>query len=262
MLNIAIIQLQLDDRESRAERIRRVEEHFSLLAGEAVQPQVVVLPEIWATGFFNFDRYHRESEPLDGEIFSMLAPWAEKIGCYIVGGSIIEQGDQAYYNTSLVIDPTGSLAGTYRKIHLFGYQAEESRLLQAGKEPLVLKTEFGTWGFSTCYDLRFPELYRFMVDGGTDLFFVVAAWPRARLEHWVLLNRTRALENLGNLCACNCSGTIRGTELGGNSLVVDPWGEVKARGGLQEEIIRVDVNPGLPGAVRRKFPALSDRRLR
>jgi len=261
MYKAALIQLDLSDDETRSDRFERVEEYLKKIAELDYSPLIVILPEIWATGFFNFDRYHKESEHLQGETYSRLAPWAEKIGCYILGGSIIEKDGTDYYNTTILINPNGSLAGSYRKIHLFGYQSEECKLLKPGSDLFIIKTCYGTWGFSTCYDLRFPELYREMISFDVDTFFIVAAWPHARLEHWILLNRARALENLCNLIACNCAGSLRGTALAGNSLVIDPWGNIIARGGESGEQLIAEIDSGLSAAVRAKFPALSDRRL-
>jgi predicted amidohydrolase len=262
MLRIKVIQLEITDRESRDERFNRVEAILDNLTGESDRPGIIVLPEIWATGFFNFDRYRQESEPLEGETYLRLAPRAEKLGCYLVAGSIIEKDGNSYYNTTLLIGPDGTLCGSYRKIHLFGYQSKESKILTAGSEIYLLKTKYGHWGFSTCYDLRFPELYRKMNEDGVDTFFVVAAWPLARLEHWLLLNRTRALENLSFLVACNCAGSLGGHFFGGNSMVVDPWGEILARTGTKEELLDIEIDSQRAAGIRKEFPALQDRRIR
>lgn len=262
MVRVKIIQLAVNDDEDRAGRFSRVEKFLEQINAENSRPDLIMLPEIWGTGFFNFDRYIDESEPLQGETFNRLAPWAEKIGVYFMAGSIVERDGSEYYNTTLLIGPGGTLAGSYRKIHLFGYRSQESAILTAGNELYVLKTRYGTWGISTCYDLRFPELYRQMVDCGVDTILVTAAWPLARLEHWVLLNRTRALENLCYLVSCNCTGSLKGTALGGNSMVVDPWGEIVAAAGQEEEVLTVEIDRDRLETIRNEFPALQDRRIR
>ncbi len=262
MYNVRIIQLAVSDHNTKSERMDRVEGLLEQISADAVRPAMVMLPEIWGTGFFNFESYAAESEFLQGETYSRLAPWAERIGCYILGGSIVEKEGANYYNTTLLIGPDGSLAGCYRKIHLFGYQSEESRILTAGDGLYVLKTRYGTWGFSTCYDLRFPELYRCMTDSGVDTVFVVAAWPKARLEHWELFNRARALENLCYLVSCNCAGELKGHLLGGSSMAVDPWGEIFVRAGEGEELLTAVIDPQKTAAVRAEFPALRDRRIK
>ncbi len=262
MHQVKIIQLAVNDNETRAERFSRVESYLDRIYAEQSQPVMVMLPEIWGTGFFNFDRYDLECEPQQGETYSRLAPWAEKIGCYILAGSIVESEGSDLFNTALLINPSGSLAGSYRKIHLFGYQSKESNMLTAGSDIYVLKTKYGTWGISICYDLRFPELYRKMVDEGVDVIFVVSAWPLARLEQWELFNRVRALENLSYLVSCNCAGDLKSYTFGGNSMVVDPWGEIIARAGEEEELLSAEIDPNRVTEIRVDFPALNDRRVK
>ncbi len=262
MLRVKIMQLAVEDSESKADRLLRVENILEQTTAEHEQLQMIMLPEIWGTGFFNFDRYRQESESLEGETFTRLAPWAERLGSYLLAGSIVERDGESYYNTTLLISPNGSLCGMYRKIHLFGYQSAESEVLSAGSDLYVLKSKYGTWGFSTCYDLRFPELYRKMSDSAVDLFFVIAAWPLARLEHWLILNRSRALENLAFLVACNCAGGHGDRQYGGNSLVVSPWGDLLARAGTGEELLTITINQREADKIRSEFPALQDRKIR
>jgi predicted amidohydrolase len=256
------MQLAVEDSESKADRLLRVENILERTTAENDQLHLIMLPEIWGTGFFNFDRYRQESESLEGETFTRLAPWAERLGSYLLAGSIVEREGDSYYNTTLLINPNGSLCGIYRKIHLFGYQSAESEVLSAGSDLYILKNKYGTWGFSTCYDLRFPELYRKMSESAVDLFFVVAAWPLARLEHWLILNRSRALENLAFLVACNCAGGHGDRQYGGNSLVVSPWGDLLARAGTGEELLTITINQREADKIRSEFPALQDRKIR
>ena len=119
----------------------------------------------------------------------------------------------------------------------------------------------GRLALSTCYDLRFPELFRAQVDDGSQLFLVAAAWPLARLEHWQLLLRARALENQSFLLACNAAGRQGEVELAGRSAVVDPWGTVLAEAGDGPETLTVEIDPDLAVRARKEFPALADRRL-
>lgn len=261
MFQVKIIQLSITDHESRSDRFNRVENYFSEISAGENKPLIVMLPEIWATGFFNFEKYYQECEALEGETYTRLAPWAEKMGSYILAGSIIEKEGNDLYNTALLINPNGSIAGSYRKIHLFGYKSKETEMLTAGSDLYLLKTKYGTWGLSICYDLRFPELYRKMSEDGVDLFLVVSAWPGARIGHWELFNRVRALENLSYLVSCNCAGRLKGCLFGGSSMVVDPWGDVIARAGVNEEVLTAEIDPGKVAAVRSEFTALKDRQI-
>jgi predicted amidohydrolase len=118
-----------------------------------------------------------------------------------------------------------------------------------------------TLGLATCYDLRFPELFRGLVDAGAQLFVVPAGWPARRREHWTLLARARAVENQAYVLACGTGGTHAGVEQAGHSIVVDPWGEVLAEAGPGEEVLSVELDPAKVATTREQFPALKDRLL-
>jgi predicted amidohydrolase len=221
---------------------------------------LVVLPELWDVGYFAFDRYDAEAQPLDGPTVSMLAPLARELGCHIHAGSVVERTTEgALRNTAVVIDPTGSVVLTYSKIHVFGYQSLESRLLQPGDEVRTAGTPYGRVGTTTCYDLRFPELWRGLVDVGAEIVVVPAAWPAARREHWRLLTSARAVEEQVIVIACNAVGRQGEVELAGHSRVVGPWGEVLLEAADDEGIYYCDLDPGVVAATRTEFPVLGDR---
>jgi predicted amidohydrolase len=182
---------------------------------------------------------------------------ARAAGATLHAGSMVERDGDRIFNTSLLFGPDGTLLHTYRKVHLFGYGSREQELLTPGEAV----AGHGTLALSTCYDLRFPELFRAQVDAGSQLFLVAAAWPAARLAHWQLLLRSRALENQSYLLACNAAGTQGGVALAGRSAVVDPWGEVVAEAGDRAEVLTAHLDPELPARARTEFPALADRRL-
>jgi predicted amidohydrolase len=142
---------------------------------------------------------------------------------------------------------------------LFGYESEESQLLTPGVEVRTISTDIGTLAMSTCYDLRFPELYRLLTEA--ELVLVASAWPVPRMEHWRLLTRARALDNLFYLVACNAAGECNGVGLAGHSVVVDPWGEIVAEAGDGEEILRAHIDLPTVAKIRAEFPVLDDRRI-
>jgi predicted amidohydrolase len=168
--------------------------HALMLVEQAPPSDLILLPEIWPCGFFSFDRYHGDSESIDGPIVTEFKAAARNRKCHIFMGSMVENDSGHLYNTSILINPAGKIAARYRKIHLFGYQSEESAILEPGEDVVVADTPWGKSGISTCYDLRFPELYRCMVDKGAAFFLVASAWPHVRLEAWRLFNRCRAHE--------------------------------------------------------------------
>jgi predicted amidohydrolase len=256
-MRIASIQLKIIE-ESKDKSL----EHTSRMISQCRGADLILLPELWNIGFMSFDRYRQEAETQEGPTLTLLRSLARNLGCYLHTGSLVEKRGDRFYNTSFLLNPNGEILGSYRKIHLFTYQSEESEILTPGTSITVISTVFGTFGLATCYDLRFPELFRRMIDGGAEFFLIPSAWPASRIEHWVLLNRTRALENLSCLISSNGVGINRGTQLMGHSLVVDPWGEIIASGDDEEGIVWGEINQDIVLKARAEFPALRDRILR
>ena len=131
--------------------------------------------------------------------------------------------------------------------------------MTAGNRYVTVQTDCGSIGMATCYDLRFPEQFRHMVERGATAFVVSAAWPGARLEDWRLFCRVRALENQSFLLACNHAGEIDGCAGAGHSMIVAPDGTVLAEAGADEEIVRLEMDLNEAHRFRRQFPALRDR---
>lgn len=224
---------------------------------------LVVLPELWPGGFFAFDDYARFAESLDGPTVTAVREVAAERGVHVAGGSFVERGeDGQLFNTAFLVGPDGSLLLTYRKIHTFGFRSREAELLSRGVDAGVAETPLGRIGLTVCYDLRFPELYRLLVDRGADLLVVPAAWPAARAEHWRTLLRARALENQANAIGCCGAGDDHGTALAGASAVVGPYGDVLAEAAPGDALLVADLDVRAPARAREEFPALTDRRLR
>jgi predicted amidohydrolase len=253
-MRVTSIQLEIKDR-SKEETL----DHVFYLLERIPQSNIILLPELWTCGFFSFDRYLADSEPLNGPTVKAFQLEASKLNSYILMGSFVERDNQKLFNTSLLLDPQGRIQARYRKIHLFGYQSEEKRLLTRGEEIVVTETPWGKVGLATCYDLRFPEFFRKMVDQGAIYFLVVSAWPMARLESWFLFNRVRAHENLAYLFSCNCTGINKGNRYAGHSLFVNPLGEIIADGGETEWILSMEVDIEFVSLIRKEFSALEDR---
>ena len=253
-MRVTSIQLGMEDRP-KDETVA----HALGLVNQASGSDLILLPEIWPCGFFSFDRYRSDSETLEGPTVTAFRQKARDQNAHILMGSLVEQEGQNFYNTTIFINPEGEIAARYRKIHLFGYQSDETRILTPGQEVVVIDTLWGTCGFSTCYDLRFPELFRRMVDQGARLFLVASAWPLVRLEAWKLFNRARAHENLAFLVSCNAAGFNDGKQYAGHSMIVDPLGQIVAEGSEQEELVSAEIDPGLVDTVRQDFSALDDR---
>ncbi|MFC9970961.1 carbon-nitrogen family hydrolase [Spirillospora sp. NPDC127200] len=257
-MRIALLQVASPPREGVEERRDRVGRMVSGARGA----DLVVLPELWAPGYFAFDAYAERAEPLEGPTVRAARAWARELGAHVHLGSFIERtGDGRLHNTAVLVAPDGTIAHTYRKIHVFGHASSEAELLTPGEEVAVAGTALGRLGATTCYDLRFPELWRELVDLGARAVVVPAAWPAARREHWRLFTSCRAVEQQLLLIACNAVGVQDGgVELGGHSRVVDAWGNVLAEAGTEEGLTFCDADVSTVDAVRRDFPVLADRR--
>ncbi len=269
LMKVAVIQLGYGDEESVTERTDRV----IALVREQAGHDLVVLPELWPAGGFDYRHWDERAEAVDGPVATALAGAARDAGVTLHAGSIIERGEptepggHGLWNTSLVFSPDGERVATYRKIHRFGFGSGEPRLLDAGSELVVLDVPVRAGprparvGLSTCYDLRFPELYRRLVDAGAEVLVVPAAWPMPRVEHWSLLGRARAVEDQCVVVQCNTAGTHAGHEMGGHSQVVDATGKVLAIAGAEEEVLSIEIDVPAVAAWRETFPVLGDRRL-
>ncbi len=235
--------------------------------------QLAVLPE-------NFALMPRRSAaktalaeaPGKGPIQDFLADAAARLGLWIVAGSIPLKSPEAdrTYGACLAIDETGQRRDIYRKIHLFdvdlagsGESYRESRSMYPGDDPVAVKSPFGIIGLTICYDLRFPELYRQLVDAGATIFTVPAAFTETTgRAHWHTLLKARAIENLAWVIAPGQTGThADGRATYGHSLIVDPWGRIVAELADGNGIAVAEIDPGRTAQLRREFPALSNRRL-
>jgi predicted amidohydrolase len=254
-MQIASIQLRVIE-ESKDKSL----EHASHMIRQCRGADLILLPELWNIGFMSFDRYRKEAETQEGPTLTLLRALARELCCYLHTGSLVEKRGDRFYNSSFLLSPEGEILGSYQKIHLFAYQSEEAKILTPGTSITVIPTEFGNFALATCYDLRFPELFRKMIDRGAEFFLVSSAWPTSRQEHWLLLNRTRALENLSCLISSNGVGVNRGTQFLGRSLVVDPMGEIVAGSNDDEEcVVWGEVSREIVLRARAEFPALRDR---
>ncbi|GAA2274711.1 carbon-nitrogen family hydrolase [Streptomyces atrovirens] len=255
-MRASLLQVAVNEDESVESRRLRVAGMVRDQAGA----DLVVLPELWTTGAFAYEAFGSEAEPLEGPTFEAMAKAASDAGVWLHAGSIPERApDGTLYNTSLVFSPSGEPAAAYRKIHRFGFDKGEAVLMGAGDALVTVRLPHTVVGVATCYDLRFPELFRGLVDAGAETLVVPAGWPERRRSHWTLLAQARAVENQSFVLACGTAGTHAGVPQAGHSIVVDPWGEVLAEAGPDEQVLTVDFDPTTVAGTRERFPALKDR---
>jgi predicted amidohydrolase len=232
--------------------------------------KVVALPEV-----FNWRGDQKEerknAETIPGPTANLMARLARELGIYLLAGSFLEEipASSKAYNTSLFFDPKGNLLGRYRKIHLFdvdierGVSAMESETREAGREIVVVDTEYCRMGLTICYDLRFPELYRDLVAKGAEMIFVPSAFTALTGEaHWEPLLRARAIENQAYVVAPDQMGkNPKSFATYGNSMIVDPWGRVLARASDFPCIIFAEIDLNYLAKVRAELPSLSHRKI-
>lgn len=229
---------------------------------------LVMLPELWLHGGFDPAHWQDGAETPDGETARLMRQTAIDCGVVLHAGSIVERDqDGGLYNTSLLFDAQGELLASYRKIHRFGFDQGEAAVMSPGEKLVTLDLPAPEGaptikaGLATCYDVRFPEMYRGLLDAGVQTLLQVAAWPARRVEHWRTLLRARAIEDQIFVLACSAVGTQAGIEMAGHSMVIDPWGDILAEGGEGEQIVWADFDPAKVADVRESFPVLKDRRL-
>ncbi|MCK6425245.1 MAG: carbon-nitrogen hydrolase family protein [Burkholderiaceae bacterium] len=251
----------------------------ALVAEAAAQgAELVALPEYFGLmGRRDADKLVHTEMPGQGPMQDALARLARQHGLWLVGGTLplkLSDDDRHVTNSCLVWGPDGQVAARYDKIHLFRFddgerRYDEAATLCAGPAAPVAFTLHGRdgvalrVGLSICYDLRFPELFRALMQPPCDLFVLPAAftYPTGQ-AHWSLLLRARAVENQCYLLASAQGGTHEnGRRTWGHSLVADPWGEVLAVQPEGEGVVCADLDPARIAAVRRQLPALTHRRL-
>lgn len=256
MARVALIQIDVGTLESPAERITRITEQIRELAGKC---DIVVLPELWAVGPFNSSAFHEEPCHLNPTVLKLLGETARQSKLWLHAGSFIEDTPEGLTNTAVVINSLGEQVARYRKIHLFGFDQGEAKLLSRGHELVTFSdSQFGVVGIATCYDLRFPELFRGLTKLGANTFMLTSGWPINRIEHWRVLLQARAIENQAWIVACNSVGLNESAELGGHSMVINPKGEIVVEAQDKPGVIFADVDVDEALNWRHEFPVLKD----
>ena len=252
MIRAAIIQF--DIRGGEVERnLGIAKRRISTLAKQDVR--LVLLPEMWSTGFAN-ERLKELSETTP-RVLEDLSGVAKKLHLTIIG-SLPEKRKDGVYNTAYVVDRDGSIAGIYRKVHLFSPTAED-RYFKPGRKAVVCQTSLGHIGLMICYDLRFPELCRSLALGGAKMVAVMAEWPAERVAHWKVLLKARAIENQLFIVGANRCGQDGDLVYAGHSRIISPYGDVLAKAGKRPATLSAAVDLSLVERVRRQIPCLQER---
>jgi len=261
--------VQMSSSPDKRENLEKAEGFIREAAAEGAK--IVALPEIFNWKGPQEDEW-KAGETIPGYTINRLADLAEELRIYLVCGSILEKTQQRkVYNTCVLVNPHGNIVAKYRKIHLFDvslkekgivFRESDSRL--AGQSTEIAQTDYCPVGFAICYDLRFPEIFRDLSLKGAKILFLPSSFTdHTGKVHWEVLVKARAIENQVYIVAPDKVGfSFEGIPLHGNSLIVDPWGRVLARGGDGEEILSAEISLDYLEKMREELPSLSHVKIR
>jgi predicted amidohydrolase len=265
MTRLPVAVIQLDAGTDPEANIRDATRLADRAAAEGAH--LIALPE-YLQYRGSDDGYHASARPIPGPFSDAFAAVARARGVWILAGSLAESGPaERPYNTSILIDPTGAIVATYRKIHLFdvaiqnGPVDRESDRVTAGDRAVVADIEGTRLGLSICYDLRFPELYRALAAAGAEILAVPANFlERTGRDHWEVLLRARAIENAAYVIAPAQVGGPPSVPAHGRSMVIDPWGTLIAQAPDEVAIVHAELDLERVASIRRQIPVLANRR--
>lgn len=266
MEKIKIAAIQMSTVADKMENVRTVKAYLEKIKDE--NPDFVILPEMFCCPYQteNFPIY---AEKEGGPVWQQLSGYAKQYGIYLIGGSMPEKDAEGnVYNTSYIFDREGKQIGKHRKVHLFdidikgGQTFKESDTLTAGDSDTVFDTEFGKIGVMLCFDIRFPELSRMMVNDGAKVIFVPAAFNMTTgPAHWELSFRTRALDNQIYMVGCAPARDVSAGYISwGHSIVTDPWSRVIDMLDEKKGILLAELDMDYEEQVREELPLLKSRR--
>lgn len=254
-LNLGLVQYspEWEDKEANKQKI------LKLLEGQSSKIDLLIFPEMSLTGYTMRKELGEELSVEKSPSLQFFTSIAIKYSSHIFAG-LIESSNQGFYNTLVHINEKGGLVKFYRKIHLFSFAREEDHY-DAGKQPVITSVKGWKVGLSICYDLRFPELYRFYGKEQVHLIVNIANWPKSRIVHFRELLKSRAIENLCFVAAVNRVGFGGKEYYNGLSSVINPMGEEIISGEDKEELILIEINQTDVISTRKMFPFLNDIKL-
>ena len=255
-MKISCIQMDMkfcavDENFERAKRLIR--------AAAQENPDVIVLPETWNTGFFPRENLPALCDSDCARVKQELGALAAELHVNLVAGSVSNLREGRVYNTACVFDRAGNCVAQYDKTHLFTPMGEHE-CYTAGNHVCRFRLDGVECGLIICYDIRFPELTRTLSLSGAQMLFVVSQWPQARVEHLTTLVRARAIENQMFAVCCNSCGTAGETKYAGASAIVDPWGKTLAQAAEHEAIITAVCDLTVVEGIRQSINVFRDRR--
>lgn len=253
---ISLIQMDVIFGNPEANYKRAVE-----LMAQAMKdkPDILVFPETMNVGFFPTEGLSELADVNGQKTKEVCGTFAKENNVNIVAGSVANKKGEHIYNTLHVFNREGRLVCEYDKVHGFT-PADEHHYFKGGDKVINFKLDGIQCSAVICYDMRFPELIRTATLRGVDLMFIPAQWPLTRKLHWITLATARAIENQMFVCAVNACGYAGEVKYGGNSLLVNPWGEEICHLGAEEEIQAAEIDMGIIQGIRESINIFRDRK--
>jgi len=248
---------KLGDKAYNFNRINQILAPF-----EGQKFDLVVLPELFAIGW-DTDIFHANAEVEENsESLEFLKSIAVRFSSNVAGGSYVRKvSDNDYRNTCAFIDRNGNLVANYDKMHLFGYFGYHEDLeITNGTQGIIVNSDIGKIGLTICYDLRFADLFKTYANNGAEILINMAAWPKTRLNHWLSLQKARAIENQCYVFSVSQCGLIKDGEYNlGHTMAIEPYGEIISTLGEEENALAVEIDMDYLHKLRKDFPLLTDR---
>jgi len=246
--------IQIETKKNPAENMEKI---FSILK-EAVRdkPDFILFPEMYEI-VCQPEEVKEYAHTIPSDMTENIGRLAKEHSVNIIGGSFFERDGLDVYNTAVVYNREGVVCGKYRKMHLFdAFHYGESKGIKKGESPLLLELDGLKFGVAVCYDIRFPEIFRFYAVQGAQVVFLPAAFFQPNHDHWQLNIRSRALDNTIFVMSCNQTGS----KFVGRSMIAGPWGVSVASMGIEEGYYTSDIDVDLIPKTREKLPFLTSRR--
>ena len=262
-IKLALCQMNVVDNKEK-----NLETASLMIAESASNADFIILPEMFNCPYSNEKFIEYAEVENDSPTLNKISSLAESNDVYILAGSIPEKENDRLYNTSYLFDKKGNIIAKHRKMHLFDIDVKgkitfkESDVLTAGDDFTVVDTEFGKVGVGICYDVRFPELARIMVENGALILIYPGAFNMTTgPAHWELLFRSRALDNqvycVGVAPALNKDASYHSF---GHSIIANPWGEIIAEADEKENLIIAEIDLDEIKRIREELPLLKNKR--
>ena len=257
-MKIGLLEVEL--KRDETPQFRRTQVLRTLETIKENEFDLIILPELWISGAFDYSLNACIEQETINEVIQELSFLAANRSFFIHCGTFpIINENNSLVNRAIIIGKNGKLLKFYDKMQLFGFENGEKSIFSQGNEIATCEIANFVFGISTCYDLRFPEIFIKQIQMGAKVLLVSASWPKSRISHWTSLLKARAIESQAFVIGCNSKGVNSDVILGGESIVFGPTGN-QIVSEISKDLIKYELTIGEVDKIRTEFPVLRDRR--